>query len=226
MRSADLVRKWLERRLTRFERSNLACGLAVCAESKRRWVQFLPNRNGVLLQGVYYCGRPCLETALAAQLSRLQGATPTAPPPYRIPLGLLMVARGWLTHEQVVQALAAQRSAHGGQIGEWFEKLGFATQRQVTAALALQWGCPVATSLSPADSLTFDRIPFKTLSRAYARQLGRLFVHSPDLGFVPSRALLALVGVDRRDLETGNDLVSADVAERAADRSHVVVEAL
>ena len=73
---------------------------------------------------------------------------------------------------------------------------------------------------------TFDRIPFKTLSRAYARQLGRLFVHSPDLGFVPSRALLAVVGVDRRDLETGGDLVSAEVAERAADRSQVVVEAL
>ena len=73
---------------------------------------------------------------------------------------------------------------------------------------------------------TFDRIPFKTLSRAYARQLGRLFVHSPDLGFVPSRALLAVVGVDRRDLETGDDLVSAEVAERAADRSQVVVEAL
>ncbi len=72
----------------------------------------------------------------------------------------------------------------------------------------------------------FDHIPFKTLSRAYARQLGRLFAHSPDLGFVPSRALLAVVGVDHADLRSGEDIVSPDVAERAADRSQVVVEAL
>lgn len=72
----------------------------------------------------------------------------------------------------------------------------------------------------------FDHIPFKTLSRAYARQLGRLFAHSPDLGFVPSRALLAVVGVDQADLRSGEDIISAEVAERAADRSQLVVEAL
>jgi hypothetical protein len=72
----------------------------------------------------------------------------------------------------------------------------------------------------------FDRISFKTLSRAYARQLGRLFVHSPDLGFVPSRALLTMVGVARQELETGDDIVSAEAAEAAADRSRVLVDAL
>lgn len=72
----------------------------------------------------------------------------------------------------------------------------------------------------------FDRISFKTLSRAYARQLGRLFVHSPDLGFVPSRTLLGVVGVDRSELESGGDIISAEVAERAADRERVIVEAL
>jgi hypothetical protein len=72
----------------------------------------------------------------------------------------------------------------------------------------------------------FDHISFQTLSRAYARQLGRLFVHSPDLGFVPSRALLAMVGVARSELETGGDLISAELAERAADRENVVVAEL
>ncbi len=72
----------------------------------------------------------------------------------------------------------------------------------------------------------FDHIPFGELARAYADQLGRLFVHADDLGFTPSRALLATVGLRRRDLAGHPDALSVAAAERAADRSQVVVEAL
>jgi hypothetical protein len=72
----------------------------------------------------------------------------------------------------------------------------------------------------------FDRIPFPTLARAYAEHLGRLFTHAEDLGFTPSRALLATVGLRRRDLLGHADVLSVEAAERAADRSRVVVEAL
>jgi hypothetical protein len=72
----------------------------------------------------------------------------------------------------------------------------------------------------------FDRIPFKTLSRAYAQQLGKLFTHADDLELEPSRLLLATVGLSRKDLEGYDDLVSPDAAEAAADRTRVVVEAL
>jgi hypothetical protein len=72
----------------------------------------------------------------------------------------------------------------------------------------------------------FDNIPFRTLSRAYAEHLGRLFVHAEDLGFEPSRALLASVGLRRSDLLGHDDVLSVAAAERAADRSRVVVEAL
>ena len=72
----------------------------------------------------------------------------------------------------------------------------------------------------------FDHIPFRTLSRAYAEQLGRLFVNADDLGFVPSRALLATVGLKRGDLQGYGDVVSAEAAEAAADRTRVVVDAL
>ncbi len=72
----------------------------------------------------------------------------------------------------------------------------------------------------------FDHIPFPTLARAYAEHLGKLFVHADDLGFTPSRVLLATVGLRRSDLEGDADLISVEAAERAADRSQVVVEAL
>ncbi len=73
----------------------------------------------------------------------------------------------------------------------------------------------------------FDRIAFADLARAYAEHLGRLFVSADDLGFTPSRALLAAVGLRRRDLRGHRDeLLSAAAIERSADRSRVVVDAL
>ena len=72
----------------------------------------------------------------------------------------------------------------------------------------------------------FDHIPFSSLAKAYAEHLGRLFIHADDLGFTPSRALLATVGLRRRDLRGHDDVHSVEAAERAADRSKVMVEAL
>jgi hypothetical protein len=72
----------------------------------------------------------------------------------------------------------------------------------------------------------FDNIDFRTLARAYAEQLGKLFVHAPDLGLTPSRALLATVGLHRSDLMHGADVLSVETAERAADRANVVVDYL
>jgi hypothetical protein len=153
---------WLQRGGMTPETPRTGCGLPCCPRSKspRAWWR---RTDGAVLQDVYYCGRSCLETALSAQLARLHAIAPAGPPPNRIPLGLLMVARGWLTHEQVARALAAQEAAHKGQIGDWFEKLGFATEREVTSALALQWGCPVATSLDSPYTSAFDPIPLGIL---------------------------------------------------------------
>ena len=72
----------------------------------------------------------------------------------------------------------------------------------------------------------FDHIPFRTLARAYAEHLGRLFVHADDLGFSPSRVLLASVGLTTKDLRDGEDVLSVDAALRSADRERVQVTAL
>ena len=72
----------------------------------------------------------------------------------------------------------------------------------------------------------FDNIPFKTLARAYAEQLGRLFVNADDLGFVPARPMLAALGLGKDDIYGHDDVISEDAAETAADRSKVIVEAL
>ena len=50
-----------------------------------------------------------------------------------------------------------------GKIGEWIEKLGFATEQEVTTALALQWGCPVASSFDPSTIHSLGNIPLPIL---------------------------------------------------------------
>ena len=74
----------------------------------------------------------------------------------------------------------------------------------------------------------FDGIGTLKLSRAYARELGRLFADEPDLGLSAPRWLCALLGVGARELARGSgpSVISGDAAERAVDRDNVVVEAL
>ncbi|HEY2365227.1 MAG TPA: ferritin-like domain-containing protein [Polyangiaceae bacterium] len=96
--------------------------------------------------------------------------------------------------------------------------------RAVYHALSVALAASAAASRRRAKK--FDNIPFKTLARAYTEQLGRLFVHADDLGFEPAKPLLWAFGLRRGDLDEHGDIISADAAERAADRSQVVVEAL
>ena len=155
--------KWAKRR--NLEPSQPPCALISCTRSQSYW-QRLRDRhrpNGTFLQGSFYCQPQCLETALINQLARLRGMAPPPQPPNRIPLGLLMVARGKLTFTEVNAALEAQRRARYGKIGEWIEKLCFATEQEVTTALALQWGCPVATSVDPSTVQFLNNIPLPIL---------------------------------------------------------------
>jgi len=152
---------WIKRH--KVEASEPNCALASCTRPHSLWHRLRHRPSGTLLQGAYYCQPQCLETALIGQLSRLRVTAPSLQPPNRIPLGLLMVARGKLTHIEVRAALEAQRRARYGKIGEWIEKLGFATEQEVTTALALQWGCPVASSFDPSTIQSPGSIPLSIL---------------------------------------------------------------
>lgn len=91
---------------------------------------------------------------------------------------------------------------------------------------ALTAALMASAAASRRRAKTFDRIPFPTLARAYAEHLGRLFLNAEDFGLRPSRLLLATVGLRRGDLRGHDPVHSIEAAERAADRSQVVVTAL
>jgi len=158
-----LSANWIQRRNA--ESAEPPCALASCAGPQSRWQRFRKRHRptGTFLQGAFYCQPQCLETALVGQLSRLRTLALSPQSPNRIPLGLLMVARGKVTYLEVRAALEAQRRARYGKIGEWIEKLGFATEQEVTTALALQWGCPVASSFDPSAVQLPGSIPLPIL---------------------------------------------------------------
>ena len=135
-----------------------------CIHFRQAWPRFRSRPHVVLLEGSQYCADRCLETALIDALRRVRPISKQPGGAHRIPLGLLLLSRQQLTAEQLRSALEVQRAAGHGRIGEWLQSLGFASEQEVTAALARQWSCPVLRADSPLIlAQAAPRIPFTLL---------------------------------------------------------------
>jgi hypothetical protein len=105
--------------------------------------QFSTNKAGIRMHDQWYCSSPCFTAAVERELSELL-------PPWqecadrvvRMPLGLVCVSRGLLTHAQLKQATDEQKRS-GGEIGDLLVQTGAVSEKDVTAVRAAQWGCPV-----------------------------------------------------------------------------------
>lgn len=91
-----------------------------------------------------YCSAECFQEAAAEVFAvLLLSQPPRLPKLHRLPLGLLMLSEGWISEQDLKAALQAQRTAQSGRIGEWFCRLGAASEERVTAAVGKQWAKPV-----------------------------------------------------------------------------------
>ena len=145
--------------LPRCELSNRGC-------SGRIWRRIRGRRCGTWLHGEWYCASPCLEAALRARLSHARPTkVPASLPPHRIPLGLLLLSRGYISDSSLRGALEAQRAHGHGRIGYWLEQVGAVTEVQITAALGMQWACPVFPSTSARDPRCAGMLPFRLLQK-------------------------------------------------------------
>jgi hypothetical protein len=141
-----------ERDLTRHQADELGaaqqqteCANPECAGGWRKlW------RGGRLyFEGEWVCGMECLRRAMAGALRRELGDTALPMQQgmgghrHRVPLGLVLLAQGWITHPQLQRALEAQKRAGQGRIGTWLQTECGIEERKVTRGLSLQWNCPV-----------------------------------------------------------------------------------
>lgn len=117
------------------------CALAEC--HNKLLVRPSPrSRTGIQLGRLWYCSPDCFATGARVSLAALSfGTVLEMPPVPRLSLGLAMLSRGFLTEEQLRTASAcADRS--GQPLETALLTLGLATEKQIAAARATQWGYP------------------------------------------------------------------------------------
>lgn len=132
---------------------------AISEMSKSRMAQLMPRcsndeckkntfhlatwrQRGFHVAEQWFCSQECFDYGAREYITNLliaRGNEVARSP--RMPLGLLMFSREIINSEQLKQVLAEQRET-GENIGDIVQKFGFATEDQVTSAIAAQWGCP------------------------------------------------------------------------------------
>jgi hypothetical protein len=105
--------------------------------------QLSTRKKGITMLDSWYCSASCFAAAAEVGLLRLLTAVQVQPnSATRMPLGLVLISAGCLTNEQLKVATDEQKEC-GGEIGAVLMRLGSVSEKQVTAARATQWGCPV-----------------------------------------------------------------------------------
>jgi len=118
------------------------CANPHCASG---WLHLWRSRETPVFESGWCCSaactRACVEAALRREMDARGAVCETHR--HRIPLGLAMLAQGWISQKDLRAALAAQRSAGWGKVGEWLVRQRSTSEERVTRTLGLQWGCPV-----------------------------------------------------------------------------------
>ncbi|HUI76035.1 MAG TPA: hypothetical protein VLX32_13880 [Candidatus Acidoferrum sp.] len=154
---------WRERLVPR-------CSAPDCARANKLFPSWRRRSSGVLLDGRWYCGSSCASGVLSFRVQNLiSGFVPPKQRAHRLPIGLLLVDRGAISHSQLQEALRRQRESRRGRLGNWLLQLGYVSDVQLAAALGQQWGCPVFPLTSqPVSSVLPSMAPFTLFQNARA----------------------------------------------------------
>lgn len=135
------------------EASARMCGAVGCAGS---WTRPWKPRRRPVFEEEWGCSGRCLQAMVRAAVRRETGVSggvaDDIPHRHRVPLGLVLLAQGWITHPQLQHALEAQRASGQGRIGDWLAQSCGLPEDRITRGLGMQWSCPVLAleSFSPA----------------------------------------------------------------------------
>jgi len=131
-----------------------ACANPGCGSG---WMHLLRSRTAPVFEGGWNCSAACTAARVQAAVRReLEGRGSVQDTHrHRIPLGLVMLEQGWISSQQLRDAIEAQRTTGGGRLGSWLVRKGGVDEHLVTRALGLQWSCPVLPlDFHDAEALT------------------------------------------------------------------------
>ena len=119
------------------------CAAPGCTNGwKKLWRRRMP-----IFEDGWPCSAKCLQAVVRAAVDREAGDTEGVPAQrHRVPLGLVLLAQGWITHPQLQAALSAQRASGRGRIGDWLAQSCGLEEDRITRGLGVQSGCPVLTT--------------------------------------------------------------------------------
>jgi len=172
------------------------CSAAGCISQRTaRWMAPWKNRRRPIFEQEWGCSGRCLTALVQAAVDREVGdnlhAVTDEPHRHRIPLGLVLLAQGWITHPQLQTALQAQRATGHGRIGDWLAQGCGLEEERIARGLGVQWNCPVLST----DGFSPSRMALVMPKRLIV-----------DFGLVPLRpagsSLLYVAFQDKTDAAT------------------------
>ena len=117
------------------------CALRTCRN--KLFLRTVQSRVGINVGELWYCSPDCFAAAASMRIASLADSNvlvmPHSP---RLSIGLVMLSKGILTDAQLRFA-TSQSQLHGEMLEVALLRLGLASERQLTAARAAQWGYPV-----------------------------------------------------------------------------------
>ncbi len=159
----------------------VACSAPGCRQRLAPWSGWWGSSKGHFVNSEWYCSLDCVATGLERWVaSARSSAAPREPVLHGMPIGLILMARGMITHEQLKAALA-DTSNPQPLIGRRLRDIAGLAEDEITSAIAAQWSCPVY----PARSIQEDcehRIPVELIERYrilpvhYSSSVNRLWV--------------------------------------------------
>lgn len=195
------------------------CGSPECANG---WTMPWRSRRRPIFEGQWGCsGRCVLAMARAAVRREWAVTTSVVAHRHRVPLGLVMLAQGWITQAQLRRALDAQRENGTGRIGDWLIAECGVDAEHVTRGLSVQWNCPVLTTEGfhpEAMALVMPRLFVEEFGLLPLRVAGSRILY---LGFEDKLdASVALAVEQMTELQAVSGLVGA--AQFSAARSRLM----
>ncbi|MBT9330307.1 hypothetical protein [Paracidobacterium acidisoli] len=124
----------------------------VCANPKcgSSWLRLWRNRQAPVIEGGWTCSAECTRAAVEGCLRRETEGAADLPQGHRhrVPIGLILLEKGWISREQLRAALDAHREAiakgkQAVRVGTWLVEQTGLEERLLTRALGIQWNCPV-----------------------------------------------------------------------------------
>lgn len=185
------------------------CGNLQCVSN---WVGPWRSRKRPIFETQWGCSGRCVLSLVRAAVQReSHGISDVrATHQHRVPLGLLLLEQGWITHLQLQHGLRIQKE-QGGRIGEILIAECGVDAEQITRGLSLQWSRPVldvSNFSSQSMSLVMPEIFIEQFGVLPIRVAGSRILY---VGFEDAPdASIALALEKMTDLKVESGLISTE----------------